>query len=446
MPSLGLRIQALALLALAACGDSERPFGQLWTSAHFRYWTRPNQTFTCPDLLPLLESHGQAIHDALGIEWPADRVVDYYLFNGPDDLTQHGHCGGASGCAPGTTVESLAPFQRHELVHAYLRPLGLPPPMVLEGAAEAMSCWVSSYPRPTGDWRTAFNGCGDILYGGGSWLVGHLLRRYDRSLFLQLYADVPFNASADEFEARFNAIYPNPIDVVWNETLAAANRPALCAWECAQPALPLDGALTHPPALCGQTTLAQTVRTTQASAVHLDLPGDTFARLENCEGAELPPIFFSGSGVGRRFELVALLPAGTTAVLTGPGIDKDGVRASASTGSDDPACGATPTIALGDADVRYVIMPPPPLADWSAPPPAQPAPLSVRLSLPAANPQAQVNVYDGDGASARACPSCQSDAASCLDILPTDLGVSAPANDGAVLRAAPVHPLTLIVR
>ena len=92
------------------------------------------------------------IGDALGIERP---LVTYYKY--PDDVDDSRRTPTAAPArrrARGTRpCSSPDAFDRHELIHAYLAPYGLPPPLFIEGAAVALSC--QHYPRPTGSWRDA---------------------------------------------------------------------------------------------------------------------------------------------------------------------------------------------------------------------------------------------------------------------------------------------------
>ena len=219
-PSVGL--VCLLLLVTPACGSDSVPWGHTWSSTHFIYLTRAADTEACPDLLPLLEAHAQTIHETLGLAWPTDRKVTYHRFRDQADFIANGDCPYAGACTPGTTVESANAFHRHELVHAYLFPFGFPPDLILEGAAVALSCELDMYSRPTSSWQEAYS---SDPHRGGGWLVGHLLRRYGPELFLRLYARVPIGASASEFESMFNRIYPDPLETIWGQMIAAANRP-----------------------------------------------------------------------------------------------------------------------------------------------------------------------------------------------------------------------------
>src|SRR5438477_8385794 len=146
-----MTLAVIACLGATACGP-DLP-DRLWRSDNVRYFSRADDDGVCPAILDELEQHGQVIADVLMLHFRT--TVSYYKFNGVDDFTQHADCGPeAKACAPNATVRSPVDFDRHELIHAYLSPVGRPPWLLAEGAAVALSC--QSYPRPTGSWHDAY--------------------------------------------------------------------------------------------------------------------------------------------------------------------------------------------------------------------------------------------------------------------------------------------------
>ena len=221
----------------AACGP-DLP-DRLWRSEHVRYFTRPGDDTVCPDMVGEVEEHAQVIGDALGIERP---LVTYYKYPDYVDFQAYAGCAtGAMACARNATVSSTDAFDRHELIHAYLAPYGLPPRLFIEGAAVALSC--QHYPRPTGSWRDALTAdrSSPQLYGAGGWLVSYLMRMFRKTWFVNLYGGLQSNATADEIDAVFKRIYGMSLDDVWAAAIGGRQGPVLCPWECGRPAFEADG-------------------------------------------------------------------------------------------------------------------------------------------------------------------------------------------------------------
>ena len=247
-------------LGVAACGE-DLPDDRTWESGHVRYHTRSTDGEVCADLVDVLDEYLGVIDRALGGQGQPDTPrVDYFKFADQADLDAHGPCDRGVACTDGTRVMSAAPFHQHELVHAYLSPLGFPPWLFIEGAAVALSCQLSLYGRPAADsWQTAManDRHGGELYGAGGWLVAHLLASYEPAKFLQLYADLPHTANATLVSAIFERIYRVTLDQAWSDALARRTAPPNCPWECAQP--PLNGSsVGHPAPTCGLDDLSRT--------------------------------------------------------------------------------------------------------------------------------------------------------------------------------------------
>lgn len=141
-----LLTEALVILALGSgCGDTHDsrnlPNGTLWESEHFRYHTRSNDSASCESVLHQLERHFEQLHEYLGFAWPTDRKIDYYKFADRTDYFDNSPCPhDAESCTSDSNVFSPYVLVNHELVHAYLAPLGLPPAFFTEGIASVFSC------------------------------------------------------------------------------------------------------------------------------------------------------------------------------------------------------------------------------------------------------------------------------------------------------------------
>ncbi|HXU03298.1 MAG TPA: hypothetical protein VN903_20170 [Polyangia bacterium] len=299
---------ALAVIACcgsAACTGPELP-DHLSRSEHVRYFSRGNDVSVCPALLDEMEEHGRVISDALGT---AQTMVTYYKFRDRSDFEKNAGCPeGSAGCALNATTRTPLALDRHELIHAYLAPYGLPPPLLGEGAAVALSC--EHYPRPTGSWRDAY--AADTLsrarYSGGGWLAGYLLHEYAKSRFLDLYGSVQVNATADQFAKVFAEIYEMPLDTVWTNATSGPQQPRYCPWECSRPAVPADGAMHALSAVCASGTTQMTVDVPDEGVTRWLLDGDAHLSVQSCDGNEEPLAdIVGGNGVGA---LLAPLKAG----------------------------------------------------------------------------------------------------------------------------------------
>jgi len=150
-------LAAAALAAQVGCGGRNLPGDVTWESEHFAYKTRTGEQVACADILATLEDHFQSMQRVIGFDWPQGAKVTYYKFENVVDYKANSDCGAtADACAPGTTVETSEAFNPHELVHAYLHETGFPPPLLLEGAAVALSCASWRRAQPTLSWREAF--------------------------------------------------------------------------------------------------------------------------------------------------------------------------------------------------------------------------------------------------------------------------------------------------
>jgi hypothetical protein len=116
---------------LPACdGDAppDLPDDRLWESEHFRYHLRSDEAAACEGVTEQLERHFAIVRDYLGFPWPAGAKVDYYKFRDQLDYARESDCPEyGSSCVRDGAVLTARILQHHELIHAYLAPLGLPP-------------------------------------------------------------------------------------------------------------------------------------------------------------------------------------------------------------------------------------------------------------------------------------------------------------------------------
>lgn len=240
------------LSTLSSCeSQPKRPqaqqLGRTWRSEHFAYHSRPDDESVCEGILQTLEAHHRAVHDVLRLE-ANNRVIDYYKYRDSRDLERHGHCSATSSSCffSNLGIETSHAFERHELVHAYLSPLGDSHKLLEEGVAEALSCGAEHRAAVDVNWHLAFSPRhwrgADIselrrLYAAGSWFTAHLLRELGAARFLQFYSRLSPDAGAKRAAAEFQAVYGLDLATVWNHALAQEQPELACvyAYECSAP-------------------------------------------------------------------------------------------------------------------------------------------------------------------------------------------------------------------
>jgi hypothetical protein len=299
---------AAAAAGAAACGPDlpER----LWRSEHVRYFSREGDASVCPAILDQLEEHNFVIADALGITEVQQTIVSYYKFEGADDFGRNAECGaGATGCAANATVRSSDEFDRHELVHAYVAPYGLPPPLLKEGVAAALAC--ERHPHPVGSWRDVYaaDPSSPALHAAGAWLVGHLLRTDRAAKFMSLYGGLPGNATAEAFADRFEAIYGMTLDAAWTIVIEEPRQPMRCPWECGRPAFAPDGQAQPLVAACGAGSVQLSIDLPDGGVSHWRIDGGGRFAVRSCDGFEEPHVAVA-SGAGGPGGLLAPLAPG----------------------------------------------------------------------------------------------------------------------------------------
>jgi hypothetical protein len=252
---------AVTVLGAACRGSSvDLPSDVLWSSEHFAYHTRNSEQDTCPDVLGPLEDHFAELSSYLAFAWSPGTKVDYYKFASTDDFTAHAGCpSDAGGCSKGTSVETTAALDEHELVHAYLSQTGFPPWVLVEGVAVALSCSSAFYPKPTLTYdqlaSVPSGGTDDFtVYDVGAWLVGYLLRTFGPGAFMTLYGSLSNDADTAAIDAAFMRIYGQSLASVWADVLAEDRPRNVCIWECSRPPITADGTAYDTTGTCGVET------------------------------------------------------------------------------------------------------------------------------------------------------------------------------------------------
>jgi hypothetical protein len=322
-PGLATLVSVLAALA-GACGDDVPgwPTDRTWHSAHFRYFSAADDDQVCPAVLDQLERHFALVQGHLHFPWAEGALVDYVKFRDQAAFERAAQCpAGSQGCSGPAGVRTSQVLHAHELVHAYLGPLGSPPPFFQEGIAVALACErplaVSALP-----WREVVTlrpfDRSQRIYEEGPWFVGYLLRRFGPSAFLDLYLALRDHMTADAIAATFADVYGVSLDQAWTDAARAGSTvPCALLWECAGQAVVDDDAQVS-----GGAPIALPIRhacdgSDQFPVIELDAERDLVVNRQEglngyqvaaCDGATAIPV--GGEDVV-LFTTVARVPAGT---------------------------------------------------------------------------------------------------------------------------------------
>ena len=235
------------LVAAAGCGDDPHPATVL-TSPHFTLYGYGDAPATAMTLAWLEADYRDA---RAYLNFP-DGHIDYHLF--PTAKESGGACypGSAdpiTACARGPSVYTNLALDHHELLHAYMSSVGVPPPLLREGVAQGLSCSPAppSTVPPLTPWRTTVtlpSAEQPDLYAAGLAMFVYLVRTYGIERFVAYYGSAHDTQSPDVFAQEFEAFWGTSLDTAWEE-MQVSQRPngainAVCS--CTQPALPLDGA------------------------------------------------------------------------------------------------------------------------------------------------------------------------------------------------------------
>lgn len=229
---------------------------------------------------------------------------------------------GLRGCSRGPVGYGVPSSLQHELVHAALDGVGLPPPLFSEGIAVAVTC--SPEPglqlgTPSGDWRARLRD--DVHTGFASLLVTHLLDEFGPEAFLQLYGRVPYDAPDSEVAETFRAIYGESLDDVWSAALDSA-RSCLALTAC-QTRIAQDETVQVGRGCDSQLAYRLPSETAQ---VAVDGPGMLWRTCEQAAPSGLPsltpnnPVWFSPAGGSYAVEYDDVWPATVLSVTPTPGV------------------------------------------------------------------------------------------------------------------------------
>lgn len=286
-------------------------------SQHFVYRSRPSDETVCPAALSSVERHFDVMQKYLGFDWPAGKKIEYFKFEDSDDLRKNGTCSSFNAACfyASIGIQTREPLTLHELIHAYLSPLGRRHTLLEEGLAESLSCAHEVYARPkTPDVETAFatetwasnsvKGY-QAMYSAARWFVGWLLRERGPARFMTFYRAL---AQGDEFtqaQRAFNAAYGSDLKSAWQTAFDSPNLDTPCAriWECAQPDW-FDEPITT---RCGDTPI-RSLKLDEAQWVIQRASGSLGMHVGSCDGAQLPhDEWLTEAADGQSGEVFALL-------------------------------------------------------------------------------------------------------------------------------------------
>ncbi|HEY5958104.1 MAG TPA: hypothetical protein VIV60_16185, partial [Polyangiaceae bacterium] len=256
---------------------------------------------------------------------------DYYKFRDSADYSSNAECPiGSDSCAVESTVLSPHALEDHELIHAYLEPLGTPPAFFVEGIASVLACrsqWTLVSPREWKDvvllpFTDRFS-----VYAEGPWFMGYLLHRYGPEALISLYERLDYAAATlEQIASSFKSLYGETLDTVWNDARASSHLvQCVNLWQCNGAALALDGTRQTLTQTCDGTDHTRTFRLDAEAGVVIstdlqsvqapvscdqDLPfavsGDQFGYLTDPTLAPLSPGKYFIQGSSHEAAAVAL--------------------------------------------------------------------------------------------------------------------------------------------
>ncbi len=288
-----------AMALVSACAPAvPLPEGVRWSSPHFVYHAELADEDTCAGIMMTLEQHFAQTQRTLGFSWPEGRTLDYYKFRSHAALAGSEQCPpGADACFLQDRVMTSSAFDRHELVHAYLAPTGLPTPLIMEGIAEVLSCdgSVPAAPAPPiGFDDPSLYGRylpeDAAIYRWGQQFVAYLVQTYPSPQFLELYQKSQLVDSPADFARAFASVYGTSLDLAWQASGAAEGpgRACLFDWECSGVPVSLDGTAASLDRVCDQRDRFRTLELESAATVELRASPE-FAYVRSCNGSQAAP-------------------------------------------------------------------------------------------------------------------------------------------------------------
>lgn len=247
--------------AMVACASPDLPDELVLESEHFRIFARPGTNPICRDVVTRMEEHLHGVHQDLGLPVPR-AVFRFYKYRDEADYEANAPCRRDSlGCALPGEAHSNVLGLGHELVHLYLHEHTgfFPHPVLTEGIAQVFACAAQarSWPESSLEDTLALaerlaslsSSERDRLYRASLYFVSHILDRFGREKFLELYRSARSPARS-AFRAAFEQVMGMPPDAVWDEAgkpQPSYVRPFRCP--CTGPPLEFDR-LVDVPAAC----------------------------------------------------------------------------------------------------------------------------------------------------------------------------------------------------
>jgi hypothetical protein len=361
----------IAAVTLVGCGGdgSSPPFGQTWSSPHFAYAARTQDSTVCGGVVDRLEEHFALVNAYLGVDWP-DRVIPYYKYMDEDDLDSHSTCPrDGTACTNRGVVHSALVLDGHELIHAYMDHIGRPPSMFQEGLAEALSPRGNLFPAPSQTWRevlaaSATNGVpARVAYTGGAWLVSYLLRTFGPARFVSLYSALPPDADEVAVAAAFQQSYGKSLDDVWAAALSSGPlAQGVPIWECASAPVGLGSAPAQLAEQCDGSGSFATMVLDQLTVLNWqDLTLDWGLNIAGCDLARQLFVERVPSGLdvgamalpGGTYYLASLVDTGTVGFATAPNAMTT-ICADAAP-IDLPSTSQTLTLAIADGPAPWFV-------------------------------------------------------------------------------------------
>lgn len=270
-----------------------------WESEHFVYYSSERDGSVCPGVVATLERHFAAIRSTLGLEWPDGHKVAYHKFRSQRGLRGAGVCSARNAACfiVGRGVFTTKAFDLHELVHAYLEPLGNSHPVLEEGIAAALACDLNATASPPEmtladafsehNWASNERAERRALYQAAAWFTADVLRRQGGSGFTALYRELRLGQSLETMQGVYARLFAEPLSVAWQRALSSEGTQTACvpSWECASSEYPTAGAVPWFER-CEQDDRAYAVTLTEPSWIGVEWTGPG-VRFEACDESYL---------------------------------------------------------------------------------------------------------------------------------------------------------------
>jgi hypothetical protein len=308
----------VAVCCTIGCQKPQPPLR--FESEFFRFYGLPGR-YDCLSSLEWFDFHWKAHAAYLGLPPIPPRKFEYYDYSSIAELQELGCASVARSDSDGcfespNIIRTVREYHPHELIHAYLEPLGRPPRLFMEGIAEYLDCrtgFPGGPPVLLSEWSPALlteDGFLKLMQEKGlsgpyhlaMSFVGHLIRAKDIKTFVRFYSVVRSSDRLDDVLKVLEREY-GPY-----ETLIAAwkgdaiNRPAAndvkCIAECGSPPVePLSNAVSFGPG-CGLPEAdgfiqgaIRTFSVEKEETVRLRVTSDATApawvNLNSCDGREV---------------------------------------------------------------------------------------------------------------------------------------------------------------